>query len=696
MSSKSPHHSKYKSSPRFIIVNDQDPELEPVKVTIPVCPDLKEIEGYGLKPEDQKFVKPEIPQRLLDIESELNDIEEIESYLSKHQLEYADEVAFIEREWDRRENGHWFFNNGVPTFITGTHYLYISYWEIDIGVPDYRDRDRRFFIFLRFCEDDSDSMGLVYPKHRREGATHKTQCWIYDGVSTKKRSLGGIQSATETHAKDVFQLHLVPGWKSLPFFFKPKFEGTTNPKSELSFNEPPTKITKGKMSSKKGDYLASKINFRSSDIKAYDSRKLYRYHGDEVGKTTEIDVNKRHGIVKECLVNNHKIVGKACLTSTVEEMDKGGGANFKKICDQSHYAHKESKYSRDKNGRTVSGLYLLFIPAHDGFLVDEYGNSLIKESLELIKNTRQGFIDKDDAEGLSSYIRKYPTSYKECWRGDASDCKFDIHILEAIMDKYRFGNDDLVRGNFQWINGFGGKVTFVPSDRGKWNVSYLFDRPEEANRIYKNNNETFPGNTDKFIVGSDPFKFKKTTGSNSSEGGIAVWMRRDLSIDGDDIDISDWESNRFVATYRNRTKTKNEYCEDVLMACMYYGCQVNTEINVDMVWDFMDDNGFGRFLWYEIDQRTGKFKPKPGTYTGEATKEEIYRAYQMHIALHGLRSRHDDLMLECYEIGDDMGPFDLFAAGGMCLREDVKHIRKISFAKNIEANIDLKDYFSSY
>ena len=35
-------------------------------------------------------------------------------------------VDYIEEEFDRREEGFWFMNNGKPTYITGTHYMYYN------------------------------------------------------------------------------------------------------------------------------------------------------------------------------------------------------------------------------------------------------------------------------------------------------------------------------------------------------------------------------------------------------------------------------------------------------------------------------------------------------------------------------------------------------------------------------------------
>ena len=57
-------------------------------------------------------------------------------------------VDYIENEFDRREDGHWFYNNGKPTYITGSHYVYLQWTKIDVGFPDYREANRWFFYLL--------------------------------------------------------------------------------------------------------------------------------------------------------------------------------------------------------------------------------------------------------------------------------------------------------------------------------------------------------------------------------------------------------------------------------------------------------------------------------------------------------------------------------------------------------------------
>ena len=58
-------------------------------------------------------------------------------------------VDYIEQEFDKREEGFWFMNNGEPTYITGTHYMYLQWTKIDVGHPDFREANRFFIYFGR-------------------------------------------------------------------------------------------------------------------------------------------------------------------------------------------------------------------------------------------------------------------------------------------------------------------------------------------------------------------------------------------------------------------------------------------------------------------------------------------------------------------------------------------------------------------
>ena len=45
-------------------------------------------------------------------------------------------------------------NKDKPTYITGTHYMYLQWSKIDVGAPDFREANRLFYIFWEACKAD--------------------------------------------------------------------------------------------------------------------------------------------------------------------------------------------------------------------------------------------------------------------------------------------------------------------------------------------------------------------------------------------------------------------------------------------------------------------------------------------------------------------------------------------------------------
>lgn len=92
--------------------------------------------------------------------------------------------AFEEQEWRRRLCGVWFYNNGVLTYITGMHYLYLNWWKFDGKFLDYREYDKEFFYVWDYCVQDPNCLGLNYVSSRKTGKCFgiNTPIRMYDGT----------------------------------------------------------------------------------------------------------------------------------------------------------------------------------------------------------------------------------------------------------------------------------------------------------------------------------------------------------------------------------------------------------------------------------------------------------------------------------------------------------------------------------
>ena len=109
-----------------------------------------------------KWVKLEQPKEL----QRLKNIFDWRSYPESSKEKWND---YIDEEFKRREEGFWFINNGKPTWITGTHYMYLQWSKIDVGAPDFREANRLFYIFWEACKADK----RCNPGSNKSAAAHQ-------------------------------------------------------------------------------------------------------------------------------------------------------------------------------------------------------------------------------------------------------------------------------------------------------------------------------------------------------------------------------------------------------------------------------------------------------------------------------------------------------------------------------------------
>jgi hypothetical protein len=695
--------AQYQEAPTGLWVNTDDKDLTPIWIDLPEMPEPHLIDNFGLPAREQMWHPPKLSKRLKELQTKFETLDKIWEELEEHKDIYSDEIDFIRLQWERRLNGYWFWNNGIPTFIDGWNYFYCAWWHIDVGLPKYRDRDRRFFLFARkiftetkypkcdvkgFAIKDSKGnyewietghrlfYGFNFPKHRREGATYKAECINYEIISRTLGAWGGIQSMNDVQAKKCFLKHLVGPWKRLPFFFKPNYEGSTSPKTELSFSPPAVRLSSRGSLTMSELGLESKIDFEMADSSAYDGDKLYFHHDDEVGKLKKgLSCWDRHTVVKECLAIGGSIIGFTIKTSTVGEMEKGGGKAFKHQCKMSNY------YERNLNGQTKSGLANLFIPGDDGLedFIDPYGMSIIGTpnkaqaeyigrkigAKEFLLNKRKGFLDAGDQESLSEQIRLYPIRFVECFRTASKSSGFNMNKLETYIDELSFAKQDIAVGNFVWKDNVRDSVvTFNSNSQGKFRVSHQLENDEANRKFWSEDEETWmPGNIHWGVAGGDPFKFNKTEGNRKSKGGGAVVRKG--KIQNKDFSMK----RKFVCTYAQRTFDKNIYAEDMLMMCVYFGVQMFPEINVPLLWDYFEERGYGGYLLYKVDPKSFEFSKTPGGQTSDKIKQDIFTEYMTWIENEADCETHIEVLEECRDIDgpEDMTNYDLFTAGGYAL-----------------------------
>ncbi len=505
--------------------------------------------------------------------------------------EYPDDFKemwydYIDEEFKRREEGFWYVNKGKPTYITGTHYMYLQWSKIDVGKPDFREANRIFFIFWAACIADSRCYGMSYLKNRRSGFSFMAsgECVNMATISTDARF--GILSKSGADAKKMFTDKVVPISVNYPFFFKPIQDGMDRPKTELAYRVPASKFTRRSIvSTEKNEEIAgldTTIDWKNTGDNAYDGEKLKLLVHDESGKWERPNnILNNWRVTKTTLRLGSKIIGKCMMGSTSNSLDKGG-ANFKKL----YYDSDVTK--RNSNGQTRSGLYSLFIPMewnYEGY-IDSYGLPVFdtpKKPAEDPHGTKikigvieywQNEVDglKGDQDGLNEFYRQFPRTEEHAFRDEAKSSLFNLtKIYEQIDWNADIKNSGIItQGNFQWINGVKDtKVVFNPSNNGRFFVSWV-PPLELQNKVVAKNGLKFPGNEHCGAFGCDSYDISGTVDKRGSNGALTGLTK---------FSMENVPPNHFFLEYISRPSTAEIFFEDVLMACVFYGMPILAENN---------------------------------------------------------------------------------------------------------------------
>ena len=560
-------------------------------ICLPKQPRKKDIAGYDLPTHLQTWARTEMPSELARIKS----MDEWYEMPKEFRQRFS---PFIEEEFRRRREGYWFYNNGEPTYVTGRHYMMLQWSKIDIGYPSFLDFQRKLFVHQAACEADPRCLGQLYTKCRRSGYTNMSACVLVDEATQVKDKLLGIQSKTGKDAQEnVFMKKVVAIFKSYPFFFKPIQDGTTNPRMELAFREPSKRITKNNKTSIKGDALNTIINWKNTTNNAYDGEKLHILYLDEAGKWEKpTDIREAWRIQRTCLIVGRRVIGKALVGSTVNPMDKGG-QEYKELWKDS------DPQERNKNGRTTSGLYKIFIPAYEaleGFF-DKYGKPIIEtpeqeletldgETVEIgarqfLKNERDAL--KHDAREMNEIVRQFPFTTDEAFRDSVEGSLFNIgKIYEQIDHNENMYPDPVVRGNFTWKGGIRDtEVVFVPSSEGRWFVSWM---PPLELRNQKVTERGKPVAPNKLIGcgGVDSYDIDATTDGRGSKGACHIYNKFNMRA----------PANMFVAEYCSRPPMAKIFYEDVLMAAFFFGYPLLVENNKYGIVRYFESRGYDGYL----------------------------------------------------------------------------------------------------
>jgi hypothetical protein len=572
--------------------------INSLKIALPSVPDVVEDRG-------NKWVAADFPKELKKIRS-------IFEWNAKPKEFKAKWISYIENEFDYRDYGYWFINNGKPCYVTGSHYMYLQWTKIDVGLPDFRESNRVFFIYFEACKADDRCFGMVYLKNRRSGFSFMSAAEIVNQATMSKDARFGILSKTGDDAKKLFTDKVVNISSNYPFFFKPIQDGMDRPKTEIAYRVPASKITKKNMSrldDEEIDGLNTTIDWKNTADNSYDGEKIRLLIHDESGKwmaPNKILNNWR--VTKTCLRLGSKIIGKCMMGSTSNALDKGG-AQFKSLYEDSN------PMDRNANGQTKSGLYNLFIPMEWNFegYIDEYGMPVFETPKTPVygvdgQRIKIGVVDywdnevdslKNDADALNEFYRQFPRTESHAFRDESKASIFNLTKIYQQIDYNQSLIHDrvLTRGYFHWKDGNKDtQVVWTPDNKGRFMISW-FPPAQMQNNVIRRGDKFYPGNEHIGSFGCDSYDISGVVGGGGSNGALHGMTK---------FNMDDAPSNFFFLQYVARPQTAEMFFEDVLMACFFYGMPVLAENNKPRLLYHFKNRGYRAFSMNRPDKEKHK------------------------------------------------------------------------------------------
>ena len=462
-----------------------------------------------------KWAVQEYPKELKNIKS----IFDWQTYPDEFKNKWE---SYIDEEFNRRDNGYWFYNKGKRTYITGTHYMYLQWSKIDVGNPDYREANRLFFIFWEACKVDTRCYGMCYLKNRRSGFSFMASGETVNQATISSDARFGILSKSGSDAKKMFTDKVVPISLNYPFFFKPIQDGMDRPKTELAYRVPASKLTRKSIQSQE----------ERIQLEGLDTTIDWKNTGDN---SLDSDVTKRN--------NNGQT--KSGLYSLFIPMEW----NYEGFIDE--YGQPVFNTPEEK-------------------AIDPHGDSIEVGVIDYWENEVDGL--KQDQDALNEYYRQFPRTTDHAFRDESKNSIFNLaKIYEQVDYNADLRNTNTVtRGSFQWENGVKDtKVVFMPNPSGRFNVSWV-PGLNLQNKYTVKNGIKYPGNEHVGAFGCDSYDISGTTDGRGSKGALHGLTK---------FTMEDAPPSTFFLEYIARPQTAEIFFEDVLMACVFYGMPILAENN---------------------------------------------------------------------------------------------------------------------
>jgi hypothetical protein len=571
-----------------------------VRVKLPQRPPDHEILNFHLPPQDQMWVRRDLPEYFETVQySKQGDL-----FLTEKQEEYAyDELT-------KCKKGIWIFIEGKPFYITKKYYFYLQWWVLEDGTrPEYRDCDRRYFLYLEHWENTPWCLGIIRGKKRREGASSQaTANLVYESIFYKNSNCGLI-SKSRDDSRDTFTDMVAFGYRQLPAFLKPKQINKEDSVTELVFAQKSSNVKEGSTSAvKEEEGNKSKINYRAPVLNAYDRGRMSRLLLDEFGKLEkDVPASQLWAIISKTLIKGVKRLGFVEMPSTVNKLTKGG-SEFKLIWESADMGFKVP---------TVNRLVRYFSPSYDGYegFIDRYGFSVIDSpTQEQAEYLIEKWVRKDEdgnniselseedirlgakayiqrrregrkGDDLEEEIRMNPCNEIELFMSANADCIFNVMKLNERIEYLRQNPISVRKVVFyrdleqviRWRDAAQSEQQFC------WEFVGSLRLDKDSKTYYYDKGMKMPARTDFAVMGVDGYSNSQGGKRYGSRASAWVYVKYDIK--------DPLNTGIFSAHLYGRPQEKEELHEQVLLCAEYLGIQIYYEFVADDYYTYFKNRG---------------------------------------------------------------------------------------------------------
>lgn len=525
-----------------------------------------------------------------------------DNLVSKHK-------GFIKSEFHKRKHGIFIKIDNDNHYLTGENWMFLKHYYLTESAmfPNFRITAMESYWHWEAVKADSRNWGELRGKARRTSWSVESASMALNCFTIKKYAEIPIVSERKDLAGKLFTGKIVNSFKYYPIYFKPLIDlPNDTPQSKLSITH------------ETEDSETSIIDFYPTKDTAYDSTKVKEVSvNDEIGKWIEASITEFLSRHSKCHTEGG---AKARCGSTAGDYEKGGGREFEIEFNDAN-ANERNALGRTKNGLISFFIDVCYTMTEPFKYFDEWGYSIVFDPKEPILNedgkvTEIGAIThwnisfndlkgKENKQKLNAYLRDAPREPKHMFRSEGGkNNDFDIDNLNNNLDYIdSLSKEELTEkifiGNLRFIGEkYKSKIEWIPDPNGRFKTTWIPEKQYQnkySKKDFHGKSIIMPENIDVGCFGVDSYDIVgNTKDGRGSDGAIVGYTK---------FNMIGAPSNSFFLIYRERPKKRDDFFDDVIMACMFFGFYALIESNKSRLLEYMYDNGVTGFSLRRQDKK---------------------------------------------------------------------------------------------